>query len=413
MQQAGKIQNDAIHTIFEEQFCHRHRLDDRFFTRNRVLEFGTLVSLILQKMTRSLAIEANLLGYILGRRPVSKQALSKGRYKIGVSAFQELHERALRLHYEDNQYRKWNGYRVFGGDGSTLQLPKKGDIPLFFGSQFDRTSLGRVMQYTELTSDVVVSAALMPYTTSENSMAKEQLPVLVRRLRSYGEHNHIYVYDRGFPSHAFAQRHIDLDVEFLFRIQKRYSRKVSELVAQRIETSFITQISRKRIKYKARIIIRYLSSGQPLVLMTSLTDTDEINDEKIIQLYQMRWRSEESYKFQKTVLQLDGANCRTYHGVAQEFWATVLLATLMTFHFNEQEDEDNSQTKTKINRRVVFGSLKAKYLATLLREHSEEEFNTQLRQLCQRHRVPMRPHRSYPRLSVDTQKTRHCYRRVC
>lgn len=82
-------------------------------------------------MTRSLSIEANLLGVLLRKPPVSKQAISKSRYKIGVSAFQELHQQTLEMHYTDNPFRKWKGFRVYGGDSSTLQFPKRGDIPLF------------------------------------------------------------------------------------------------------------------------------------------------------------------------------------------------------------------------------------------------------------------------------------------
>lgn len=257
------------------------------------------------------------MGDLLGHEPVSKQALSSARHKIGVSAFQELHERALRLHYEDNPLRKWKGYRVLGGDGSTLQLPKRGDLPDFFGAQFSRTCLARVMQYTELTSDVVVSAGLMPYSTSENTMAKEMLPPLVAKMRSYGENRQIYVYDRGFPLHAFAQRHLSQGVDFLFRVQRRYGRAIIDVVERGEEASFSLEVRRSRIQYNCRVIIRFLDSGQPLILVTSLTDTQQFTDDEIVDLYRLRWRSEESYKFQKTVLQLDGGVYRTYHGVGR------------------------------------------------------------------------------------------------
>lgn len=266
------------------------------------------------------------------------------------------------------------------------------------------------MQYTELTSDVVVSAELLPYSRSEKAMGQQMLPELVRKMRSYGEEKQIYVYDRGYPSHAFAQQHENLGVKFLFRVQKRYCYKIAQRVEKRIQDSYTQEVKRGPIHYFGRVIIRYLSSGEPLVLMTNLLDK-ELSDEDIIDLYQMRWRCEESYKFQKTVLQLDANNCRTYHGVAQEFWATVLLATMMTFLFNEEEDKEESAT-SKINRRVVFGSLKPIHLDALIQPGYLEPFLEQFKKYCKRHRVPIRPHRSFPRLSIDTRKTRHCYRRV-
>jgi hypothetical protein len=61
--------------------------------------------------------------------------------------------------------------------------------------------------------------AISPYKFSEEGMAQEMLPHLVSRMNSFEQVKQIYVYDRGFPSHAFAQRHINLGVDFLFRVQ--------------------------------------------------------------------------------------------------------------------------------------------------------------------------------------------------
>jgi len=410
-----RAQSEIISILHNQSFVATHRIDQYAFTRKRSLSFATIVGLILQKMTKSLQIEANLLGDLLNRKPVSKQALSKARYKIGASAFQELHERTVQVFFQDNSDRLWKGYRVFGGDGSTVNLPRRGDIPLLFGDHFKRTCLARVMQYTELTSDLIVSASMAPYRHSEESEAKELLPQLVDKMNSCGQTKQIYVYDRGFPSHAFAQRHLNLGVHFLFRVQKTYSKRIKELVDKRQEASFDTKVQRGPIQYQARVVIRFLTSGQPLVLITSLLDVERVTDEDLIELYGMRWRCEESYKFQKVILQLDNTYCRNCQGVLQEFWATVLLASLMQMAFNEIDDEyakDNPDKRTKSNRSVVFGSLKRRYLELLLSGDSLHEFNDRFKELCVRHRVPDKPHRSYPRLSVDTRKTRHCYRRV-
>lgn len=409
------LQDNLLSKIFAQTFLEQHRCDEFAFIRKRSLSFVTLIGLILQKITRSLQIEANLLGDFLKCEPVTKQALSKARYKISVSAFQDLYESTLEMYYKDNHEYLWKGYRVFGGDGSTLQLPRRGDIPLFFGDHFKRTCLGRIMQYTELTSDLIVATSLMPYKTSEESEAKRMLPKLVNKMNLYGQTKQIYIYDRGFPSHAFAQRHINLGVNFLFRVQKRYSKEIEQIVSDRQEVDFNTSIRRGPINYNSRIIIKYLESGQPLILMTNLTDREAFTDDELVDLYRMRWRCEESYKFQKTVLQMDNSYCRCYQGVAQEFWATVFLANLMVVAFNEEDvayAAENPQKKTKVNRRVVFGSLKQKYLAVFLRGEPVQEFNEKFKKLCRRHRVPEKPHRSFPRLSVDTRKTRHCYRRV-
>lgn len=78
------INQQQIHC---QNFKNKHRLNPRYFTRNRELPFITIVSLILQKNTRSRAIEANHLGLVMNKEPVSKQATSADRHKIGISAF--------------------------------------------------------------------------------------------------------------------------------------------------------------------------------------------------------------------------------------------------------------------------------------------------------------------------------------
>ena len=112
---------------------------------------------------------------------------------------------------------------------------------------------------------------------------------------------------------------------------------------------------------------------------------------------------------------MDGCWSRTSEGVYQEYWAIVLLFTLMTLKFNEIEDEEQEQKDpptSRINRRVVFGSLKLRYLQVLLSMEDSTTFEEDFLDMCRKHRVPIRPGRSFPRPSVETRKTRHCYRRT-
>lgn len=401
--------------MHDQSFIEAHRSSSADFTRKCFLSFGRIVGLILQKMTRSLQVEANLLGEVLGEEPVTKQALSAARYKVKSTVFQEMHEAAKEIYFTEGDKRLWKGYRVFGGDGSTLQLPKRGDIPDVFGDHFKRTALARVMQYVELTSDIVAAASIQPYKTSEVAMSKEMLPKLVEQFKGWGQPQQIYVYDRGFPSHALAQKHIDLGVDYLFRVQKTFSNEILAYVNEKQEAEFYSTVKRGPIHYTARVIIRFLESGEPLVLITSLTDRNKFTTEELLDLYMMRWRSEEAYKFQKILLQMDNVHCRSAEGVKQEFYATVALAFSTCVRFLEQDDLlkqlERAKPGTKVNRSVVFASMKSHYLRCLLRLDSFEEYERRFSRLCQKHRCKDRPNRSYPRLSVDTRKTRHCHRR--
>ena len=87
MARSLEIQANILSKNHSTIFCLMHRMGESLFTRKRSLSFVTMVSLILQKVTRSLQIEANLLGDFFKRELVTKQALSKARYKIGIRLF--------------------------------------------------------------------------------------------------------------------------------------------------------------------------------------------------------------------------------------------------------------------------------------------------------------------------------------
>lgn len=404
------IMSRIIQTIHSQAFAQSHKLKEHFFSRQRKLSFAMVLTTLLQRITKSLQIECNLLADLFKQEPVSKQALSKARYKIGVSAFQELHQQALADHYQDNNLRLWKGFRVFGGDGSTLQLPNQGDIPACFGKHFKYTTLARIFQYTELTSDIVVSTAMLPYSCSENAMAKMQLPELVETMHGWGQSKLLFVYDRGFRSHEFTQLHRKLGVDFLLGVPRNFHPEIAKRIASKQEDDFILEVSHGKKTYSYRVLILRRQSGEAFPLLTSLMNKSVYSPEDLAEAYGLRWRCEESYKFQKLTLEMENFSAKTAQGVWQEYWATVLLASLMAMLFNEEEEQINDP-QMKINRSVVFGTLKRKLMMTLMQDLSWDAFYTRFAQLCRRHRVRKRPNRSYPRLSFDVRKTRHIYRR--
>lgn len=414
MKKTALLLTELQAALVSKAFLEMHRATPNSFTRTRTLTFGKIVATLLQKVCKSLQIECNFLGALLSEASVSKQAFSKARHKVSVSTFQDLHQRGKKIYFTDNNDMLWKGYRVFGGDGSTLTLPREGDLPEFFGDFFEHRCLARVFQYTELLSGLVVSGEISPYKISENSMAHSHLEPLVKEMVAFGQSNQIYVYDRGFPSHEFAFRHIQLGVDFLFRLPIKFNPIIDKLVEEKKETDFELAFDRGDFKYTGRVVIRYLSSGKPLMLLTSLRNKDNFSSEEIVELYSLRWRCEEAYKFQKMTLQLENFSGKSVHAVLQEFWSTIVLAFTMGVMCNEQEEEDKSNpklAKTKINRSVVFASLKPKLWSYLLFEIPYEELCGEFKRLSLKHRVKIRPGRSYPRTSPDIRRGRHIYQR--
>jgi hypothetical protein len=409
------IQNwqNRLQSIGSVEFIHRHRLSPKDFTRNRFLSFVKVMAFLFKMAKKSLQIECNFFAELTEEDPVTKQAMSKARKKIGVSAFQQLHRDLIKDHYEDNPYHLWKGYRVFGGDGSTMQLPNERDIPVFFGDYFEHVTLARLFQYVELTTDTIVAPCIMPYTFSENAIAKMTLPELVDRMRSYGQHQQLYVYDRGLPSHQFAMQHLELKVDFLFRVPLQFNPRIDEIVVQKKEADFEIEIKNSDADYQARVVIRYLSSGQPLILLTSLRDK-LLSAEDIVEAYRLRWRNEESYKFQKLLLQLENYSGRTVQTALQDYWSGIFIATAMNLFFLEKEEEIHKEEggeKTRVNKSVVFATIRGDFLEAFLTGDTSDKIFKKFDKLCRRFRVPVRPNRSYPRLPDSTRRRRHIYRK--
>ena len=405
---AGKIWVDHLDTMGAECFACEHKLAPQYFTRKRALSFRDVMGYLLKMAKKSLQIDANQIGDITGEEPVSKQSLSKARYKVGVSAFQALHADAVRRHYEDSQDHLWQGYRVIGGDGSTLQLPKEGNLPFFFGDHHKYVVNARVFQYIDLMEDTILTSSIMPYSCSENEMAKAELDGLVNNMRSLGQQKQLYVYDRGFPSHHFVQQHLDNEVDFLFRCPRNFLSETKPYTDKKLDADFNIFVGRKDAQYEARIIIRYLSSGQPLILLTSLVDRELHPAEALCTAYHHRWRCEESYKTQKLLLQMENFSSKTVHGVLQEFWATVLMATYINFFMLEEQDKLENR---KVNKTVVFASIRDDFLAATLGYKDPQEVLKKLDYLLKRHTLPTRKNRSYPRRKKTHRREGHVYRR--
>lgn len=416
MTPSAELLNYIESLIHLESFKSKHILRKEDFTRNRTLTFPLVIAHLLNGSKKSLQIECNLLGDLLNHQPVSKQALSLARYKLAPSAFFELHEETIRKHYEDNDQRLWNGFRVFGCDGTTLQLPKTNDIPEYFGDHCDSLALARVCQFVEVTSDIVVSAAIGPYSTGETTLAELRFEELTSKMKALGQNKQLYLYDRGFPSHKYAKRHLDLEVDFLFRIPRKFNPKIDKLIESGEEHDTLLHFKRKEFEYTARIIVTYLQSGQVEVLMTSLLNQNQFSSKLIIDLYHSRWRCEESYKFQKYLLEQENFTGRTTLAILQEFWASVFLTALFAIHCKEKEEKDAQkdpkEINRKINRRVVYASIRQTMLRALMREIPMKSFEDRFQKLASRHKIPIKEGRSVERTVTKRKKRRHYYRRI-
>jgi len=194
--------------------------------------------------------------------------------------------------------------------------------------------------------------------------------------------------------------------------------KTFELKANSNHLSLLREFDVTETTIKCRLIRTTLSSGEKMVLCTSLIDRDIHDRQSIIDLYGKRWGIEESYKFLKCRLDLENFTGKTPHAILQDFYVKVFLSNLCTFVTLEQElkienDEHNKGKRLpyRLNRTFALSNFKDLPIYIFLKKKIKqalEAFNL----LIQKALSPVRPNRSFPRRSSPRKLSKINYKPV-
>jgi hypothetical protein len=422
METSEKIFKQAVLILKNPNFIAKHRLKSTAFTRRRKLPFERIVGTLVHLVRKSLQIVCNRLGeYFHMDDPVSKQAFSQARSNLSYTCFQELNDLALQTFYQEDKVGIWKGRRIIAADGSTLRLPESPDTVAHFGRyncgknvQADACPvMGRISEFTDVMSGLIVSAALLPLSIGEESMAEGQLKIVAEKMRSWSQESLLFVYDRGYPSKRFILLHLELNLDFVFRVPIGFNKQIDAFVASGA-TEGILKLYDEALAL--RIAVFPLSSGEQEILLTSLVDSTEVVYEELFFLYGARWRAmEEGYKRQKVQFELQNWATESTMGVLQEFWAMIYITNIVAVSCYELEGPSipGKDPKERLNRSVLFGSMKDDVLRTLGGEMSPKDFTKKFKKLARRARVPVKPGRQFSRDGLGKPKRFFPMPRVC
>jgi len=417
------IQESAIISLLanldEDSFQNRYKSNPSDFTRNRKLTFSSVVGMILRMVKQSLQIACNWLGDLKEGDPASKQAFCKARQKISPECFKEFHEDGLRVNYtEAPKGGLWNGFRLIACDGSTLRLPESKELADEFGRWPTREGvsksppIARISEFTDMATKLVLSGRIAPCKVSEEVLAEEQLTEVVRKMRALGQKDILFVYDRGYPSEKFINQHIELGVDFIFRLPRNFNNEVKKVYEQKIPESFFLREDWPLL----RVVQFELSSGKEELLFTSLNDEKRFSQEMLSEVYHGRWSSmEEGYKRQKITMQLENFSGKTVTAIRQEYWATLTVGNLIEMGCIEIEGHwiPGKIPERHVNRSVIFGSMRDATIEVIFGIISPREYQKKFKRSAQRSMLKVRPNRNYSREGVGKPKNHHVYRRSC
>lgn len=393
-----------IHYLISREYFFRRSTERQMdFSRTGKMSFTDYIYAIIQNTKSSLQVGLNAFfdAYKKENIEYSKQAFSKGRQRIKVEAFQELFQAVVDKFYEKADLTSWNGYQLFGIDGTRLNLPCTDQLAELYGTQ---TSQGEpqvqalVSCIYDLLNGIIVDTRFAPCNSSERVAAKE----MIAEFHVKNIENPVFIMDRGYPSAELIDAIVSAGHKFVMRYSSEFLKSVK---VQAEDTVIEHKFTKLNHSLKLRVLEIQLSNGEIEHLVTNILDSSiSLDDFKWI--YQKRWGIETKYNDVKNKLEIENFTGYSPKAILQDFYATMFLANLagvLEYDLHEEIGAAHSKPENlytyKMNIAMTISELKrtvVEMLSTsskLKRERLYAEMTFRLTKAV----IPVRPNRSSER----------------
>jgi hypothetical protein len=415
----------------------KHRLSDTAFTRNRKLNFTTLVTFLLnhRKGATQTELDRYLSDYFDHDRPVrhvTKSALIQARKQLSYDAFVELNHHFVENLYDSRSQalKRWHGFRVCAVDGSQLRLPIVPELQQAFGCQSGvagvaEQTMGLASVYYDVLNKIVIDAQLAKTTESERYHAFLHLEM--------SKDDDLVVYDRGYNAFWMYAYHQELGRSFCMRTIVNRDNLSREFVKSGQSEAIVTYRPNRTSRQQCEEmnlpdtpitlrLIRVDLPGETEVLVTNLMDQKRFPAQEFKRLYHLRWGVEEFYKRLKHHQEVENISGKSVLVVMQDFHAKILCGNLTAAlaiaghrHLNKHHKSNTPHRKTyQINFAQAFAKMK-QYQAKLwqLSGSPLSQFLEDLMLLMTQYREQVRPDRSFPRKMCKFNKRRYWMHYKC
>lgn len=360
----------------------------------------------------------------LSTNSVSTAAFCKARMKLSHQAFIELNDDLVQAFYKAATIDKWQGHRLLAVDGSVTQLPISDELIEHFGKARSHASMPavRISQLYDVNNGITLDLQVESHSTGEREMALKHL-----NKTQIGD---VVIYDRGYPAVWFYKYHMLRNVDFCMRIVKGSNvvkaflenGKCSDIVDFPCIVKSLRRCRKDKIStetLRLRLVRVALPSGEPEVLVTSLTDLKAYPTSLFADLYHQRWGVEEDYKILKSRLNIENYSSVSVEGVLQDLHAKLLTKNLAASAVHDakrkiKKPKNNRLYDYKINFTSAINQLKDNVvrftmkLATL-------EFYELLINIISKNLSVIRPNRKFVRKERRFKRNKYpmSYKRMC
>ena len=336
------------------------RFRPSYFTRNRTMPFSEVIYFLLNPAKECLQIRLNRYFRTIGKGTMrmSQQAISAARSRFDHSPFEKMVREHVEVEYSgEYPLPTWQGYHVFGIDGSTAILPSSDELKEAFGvsknaSEKQQASAG-ISILCDILHDWIIDASINSYPQAERESAKAHIQFLEKEMARLEKK--LILFDRGYPSLDMLEYLDSKNTKYLMRCQKSW---LAEVENAPIGDSICTL----RNGQKVRVYKFVLNSGEEETL---ITDLFEVSADELPGLYFLRWGVEGKYDILKNKLELENFSGYTINSVLQDFWVCITLSIIITIAKKEADEKIRLRTDGKNNKRKqapnvsqLVGSLK-------------------------------------------------------
>jgi hypothetical protein len=364
-----------------DSFKSEHRLCEQSFTRNRKLDFSTLVLYLLnlRKSAAQVELDQFFKAIDYGRQAlqkITKSAFFQARKQLSYTVFSALNEIIVKGFYEQFiAYRKWNGFRLCAIDGSKIRLPNEHDIVKAFGVHTGKAGqsdcpMGLASVMFDVLNRIVIDASLNHTKASERACAAKHL--------DHAGSDDLLLYDRGYNAFWLYVLHIKENLSFCMRARVNRGLEFKHFAESGERERVITLRPNKKSVEQCRQmglsaqpiklrLVRVDLPGEVEVLITNLMDDQRYGADQFKKLYHLRWGIEENYKRLKQWVEIENFSGKSALSVRQDFHAKIVAANLTSLMALAAQDEVKRNTnKHRRAYQVNFAQALSKMKHTLV-----------------------------------------------
>ena len=160
-------------------------MNEKDFTRERKVGFVTLVCIILNMVRRTSQIEID--GFLEKfsvkrdeKMTYTKQSFSEARQKLSPETFIMINDEFIQRYYEDDDFKKYKGYRLLAIDGSYIEIPNTVELKEHYGYATNSNSNKKVARALssivyDVENKIIINSLTGRYDDNERDLAMKNI----------------------------------------------------------------------------------------------------------------------------------------------------------------------------------------------------------------------------------------------